>query len=177
MKLRTGRLLFAALAAWALMSCGGGDEQSTARGGRTSSDGSPATSGGDAVDLSQFDVCSLMTVTEVQTLTGSQARFVSQGGKGKCFWGAAVPGVGAYVEITVNRAGGLGAGPVGGCPGSPVTGVGDEAIGGNCPGTQEKVFVQAFERGVVASVLVNDPERPLTPADLVATANAIFDKV
>jgi hypothetical protein len=86
-----------------------------------------------------------------------------------------VPGVGAYVEIQVRRAGGLGAGsPVGGCPGSPVSGVGEEAVGGSCPGAQQKVFVAAYERGVYASVLVNDPERPLTPADLVATASAIF---
>jgi hypothetical protein len=162
----------------ALASCGGEEEPSGANGAGTSTPSASSSAepdGSKSADLSKLDRCSLITVAKVQELTGSKARFLAQRGYERCFWAAAVPGVGGYVEITVSPAGGLGpSSPVAGCPGSPMTGVGEEARGGTCPGTQLKVYVMAYASGVYASVLVNDPQRPLTPADLAATANEVF---
>jgi hypothetical protein len=130
------------------------------------------------VNLAGLDVCSLLTEPTVQELTGSSVRFASQGRSGACFWGARQP-VPPYVEIEVlSNPGGLAAYTMPtGCTIVPVSGVGSEAKGATCPGTQTKIYLVAFDRGVIVRVLVNAPERPLQPADIAVVANRVLQQI
>jgi hypothetical protein len=117
----------------------------------SSSDGPSAGTSGPAatvsgrIDLSSLDVCTLLSEQTVQEVTGSSVGFDSSGGRGKCFWAATRP-VPPYVEVEVlSSPGGLAAynfNPAG-CTLAPVTGVGAEAKGATCPGSQLKVYLVA----------------------------------
>jgi hypothetical protein len=132
-----------------------------------------------AVDLTGLDVCTLLTEQTVQDLTGSSEDFASQGGRGACFWAVTRPGVPAYVEVMVRSSQrGLDSHSFSaGCTPVPVTAVGTEAKGATCAGTQTKVYLVAFDRGVILEVLVNEPERPLQPADIGAVANQLLQQI
>jgi hypothetical protein len=144
---------------------------------------------GTRIDWKALDACSLIDSPTVHELTGESVRFVSEGHRdvsgSKCFWGAAVPGVPAYVEITfVNGyAGGLSAVgfTVNGtrCTADiPVAGVGIEARGGSCTASsQRKVYLYALFQGGAGQLLVNASKRPLEPSDLAATVNAALLQV
>lgn len=132
------------------------------------------------VDLTGVDACSLLDQATVQGLTGESARFVTQDvGQGReigCFWGAAEPGVPAYVELTAApRSTGLDAYAFPpGCIETPVPGVGTEAKGAMCAGDPHlKVRLVVWDQGVLVTLLVNEPNRPLEPDDLAAALEAV----
>ena len=121
-----------------------------------------------------MDVCTLLDEQTVKEITGeTEVGFATDGSQsvngGSCFWGATRAGVPAYVEITVGNSNGelLGLKFQGQtCSESPVAGVGTAALGGTCPPPpQRKVYLVAIEPGVLLTVLVNEPKRPLD-ADL-----------
>jgi hypothetical protein len=138
-------------------------------------------SSSDPVDLTSVDACTLLDEATVHQLTGESVRFstddLSWGSEIGCFWGAAVPNVSAYVELTVApRSGGLSSYNFpAGCEVSPVTGVGTEAKGAMCPGDPHlKVRLVVYEQGVFITLLVNDPNRPLDPDDMAATLETVL---
>lgn len=166
-----------------LSACGA---SSTASVGSSTSGASPAgslaaatagaaSSPGTLIDLAGLDVCSLLDEETVHELTGESVRFVAGGSGDHCFWGAARPNVPAYVEIRAFRSKGLSTYTFGAaCTVIPVTGVGTEAKGATCPANpQRKVWLVAFDRGVMVTLEVNEPSRPLEPGDLVATLQAV----
>ncbi len=136
------------------------------------------------IDLSALDVCSLLDEGGVRALTGTQLRFVgddggtSGSGERACFWGGPFP---QYVEIKVfrNNTGlsGFSYTPAPDCVIVPVAGVGTEASGGTCAGGQRKVYLLAWDPGVIVSVLVNEPNRPLEPDDLAGVARTILEEI
>jgi len=139
-----------------------------------------------AIDLSTLDACSLLDIATVRELTGTALDFETSDrpstvNEASCFWGATVPGEPAYVETRVFKRDGL-AGytyePGQGCTSTPVSvEAGAEAIGGTCSDPQPKVFLLLSDSGLAMSVLVNAPERPLEPADLLATARSKMDDI
>jgi hypothetical protein len=134
------------------------------------------------MNFSEVDVCALVGTGVAEALTGEtgfDADGTSSASSAKCFWGVPRPGVPQYLEVEVGRRTaslqGYGISPQGeACPGSPVPGVGAEAVGAVCTGTQTKVWLAAMDRGVFVQVLVNEPKGSLTPADLAAAANAVL---
>jgi hypothetical protein len=142
----------------------------------------PATSSPTAVvDLSELDVCSLLTEADVQALTGTSVSFADQGTGDRCFWGATVPGEPQYVEVSVfARPTGLTGytfNPGDGCEVAPVSGVGAEAIGAICDNPQHKVHLLAADRGVAVQLLVNEPNGPLDPQTLGETVTAALAEI
>ncbi len=154
-----------------LSACGTGSDAPAASPSAVATAGaSPAAS----IDLSGVDVCTLLDDAAVQELTGESVRFITQDGAFSCFWGATVPGVPAYVEVSVGRR------PEGlssydhlpGCTGAPVA-ASIEARGASCPGDPHlKVWVAGLSDGVLVTVLVNEPSRALAPADMVPVLEA-----
>ena len=169
-------LVVAAIVASAL----GGGDSSTEDAATTSGDSSDESSAsGTAIDLGLVDACSLLTEADVQEVTGSTEPFQSSGSGQRCFWAIPRPGFPAYVEITLSRSqkglSGSSFNINGACTIEPINGVGTEAEGGVCPGDpQSKLFLRIFERDVILTILVNEPDRPLTPTDLVPTGEAIL---
>jgi hypothetical protein len=142
----------------------------------------PATSSPDAVvDLSELDVCSLLTEADVQALTGTSVNFVDSGTGDRCFWGATAPGEPQYVEVTVfarpTGLTGYSFNPGDGCVVAPVSGVGAEAIGAICDNPQRKVHLLAADRGVAVQVLVNEPNGPLDPQTLGETVTGALEEI
>ena len=142
---------------------------------------SGAASGG-RVDLTGVDVCSFLDETGVQEITGAAVPFETQGKGPTCFWAVPRPGVPQYVEVRVSaHAGGLSGynfNPGAGCTIAAVTGIGSEAKGATCPpNPQRKIHLVAWDRGVLLTVLVNEPARPLEPADLGAIANRVLQQL
>ena len=178
------KLAAAALGILLLASCNGTPQDAT-DGAPASQPGSPASSGA-TVDLSSVDACSLLTEATVQQITGESVDFTTdssgdQGRSAGCFWGATQPGIGAYVEVTLNaQSQGIDTYRFGadlGCSEASIEGAGIPVEGGTCPGDQEKVYVAGYDRGVLVVVLVNDAQRPLTPDDLVETATGVVDQL
>ena len=154
--------------------------------------GTPASSGaaptgssasaGAAIDLSKLDVCAIVPETTVQTLTGEtefRTDDRAERSLASCFWGVPKAGVPQYLEVTIQTR----TKPLGDyvltvnnvpCLGAAIPGVGTEARGGTCPESQHKVWLIVLDRGVSVQVIVNEPKGPLTPADLVATVNAVL---
>jgi hypothetical protein len=179
-------LLLAAVSLIGLASCGDDDEPTTAAGtgadaedtasGEGSDDGSE---GDDQIDLSEVDWCALLDEGDVQAITGSTEPFVTDDGRsGACFWGVPRSGFPEYLEVSGGRSDGLDdfsykVNDVD-CPASPVEGVGEAALGGTCGTPQNKVYVVAYQDGAQVMVLVNEPKKPITPSDLVSTAEAIL---
>ena len=135
-----------------------------------------------AINLSDVDVCAIVGEGVAEALTG-ETGFDADGSadpsSAKCFWAVPRPGVPQYLDVQVfRRTDSLGdytptvSGAV--CTGATVSGVGTEASGGVCTGTQQKVYLVAMDRGVAVQVLVNEPKGTLTPADLVDTVNAVI---
>lgn len=142
-------------------------------------DSDPGTEAG-TIDLTGVDVCSWLATADVQRLTGESTEFETQPSSDGCFWASTQPGVGAYVEITVSpRTVGLADYTFGDdCEVSTVDDVGSEAKGAICTGgPQDKIHLAAVDRGVMVTVLVNDPNRSLTPDDLVADLSDIYSQL
>ena len=175
-----------------LAACGGGPAATGAGAGPTSGtvqtpgsaaggSAAPAT-GGTAIDLSSIDVCALVGTGTAEALTGEKdfdADGSSSAHSAKCFFGVPRPGVPQYLEVTVERRTaslqGFQISPNGqACPGTAVSGVGAEAIGGVCSGSQKKVWLAAMDQGIMVLVLVNEPKGALSPANLGAAVNAVL---
>jgi len=110
---------------------------------------------GEQVDLSGLDVCTLLDDDTITQLAGEPLPFLGPPGPDSCFWAGRNP---AYVEVFVGPQNGLNADFFGGCSGTPIEGVGEAAAGGTCvTNSQSKVFLNAFERGVQVSVILNEP--------------------
>lgn len=142
----------------------------------TSADPSPQP----GVDLDALDVCTVLTVAQVQEITGVNAPFEGRGtshaSDAKCFWGAHFEP--AYVEISVfRRKDGLATwNPSPSCAATALSGLGDEAKGAICaPNPQQKVWLAVADEGLVVTVLVNEPQRPLGPEDLAETFRAVSE--
>ena len=136
-------------------------------------------SSGDLIDLTGVDGCSLLDQATVQELTGESIRFVTQPSSDpRCFWGASRP-IPPYVEIMLGRSDGSNLyGPQQGCQGDPVDGIGTRAEGGTCAsGSQTKVYLTVFERGVVVMLVVNEPSRPLAPSDLAPVIESVLEQL
>jgi hypothetical protein len=188
---RRAAALIASIAAL-LAGCGGddggadgkvaADERESASADRGEQEGGSSGAGGDEIDVTNIDACALLDKATVKALTGESEDFVIDGRRGSCFWAVPRPGYPAYVEITIARQpGGLAAltyNPGQACRMAPLHGVGDEAEGATCPAPpQKKIYVRVSERGAIVTLLVNEPKRPLAPADLVPTAAAILDQL
>ncbi len=164
----------------------GGTEggQTTGGTGNGQTGGGTENGGGDELDLSAIDACSLVDEATVQQLTGESVAFANQDlsdiNAASCFWGAAVAGVGAYLEVSVNRLGAMDIGFTE-CSMTTVDGVGEEALGASCPpqgeSSQEKFYLRARQNGIFVTVLVNDPARPLAPQDLGPTVESVLDEI
>ena len=133
------------------------------------------------IDLSDLDVCSLLTQSDVQALTGTSLEFDDQPNPDGCFWGVPVPGQPEYVEVRVfARPTGLTGytfNPGDGCEVAPVSGVGAEALGAVCDNPQHKVYLLATDRGVAVQVLVNEPAGPLNPEGLAELVTATLEEI
>jgi hypothetical protein len=137
--------------------------------------------------LTGVDACSFLDEKGVQEITGATQPFTTGGGGGsrRCFWGVPRAGHPQYVEIEVSTwAGGLAgynfspfnSGTA--CAIVPVAGVGAEAKGATCPpDPQRKIHLIAWDRGVLLTVLVNEPIRPLAPAELGGIANRVLGEI
>ena len=133
-----------------------------------------------AVDLSGLDACTLLDEQTVQELTGTSLKFMGVGNGGDCFYGATTPEP-PYVDISVFARPTSLSGytfNADSCTRAPVEGVGSEAFGGTCViSSQDKVYLVAWDRGVAVRVLVNEPQRALTPQDLGATITKLLEEI
>ena len=135
-----------------------------------------------AIDLSGVDACALLDDADVRALTGTSLEFVTDSRDNThCFWGATTPGDPQYVEIDIfSRPTGLAGysfNPGSGCTTVAISGVGAEAQGGTCTDPQFKVYVLAWQGGVAASVLVNEPTGGLAPGDLASSVATILEEL
>ena len=141
---------------------------------------SPASS--DLVNL-DVDACAFLDLATVQALTGVEEEYSTDSDSGpsesKCFWGATSPGVPGYVELQMFRQQSLSAYSFGdGCTVTPVEGVGAEAAFVECPpNPQTKISMLSFDRGVIVSILVNEPANPLTAEDLGPVITSVFEQL
>ena len=135
-----------------------------------------------AIDL-DIDACAILDIATVQQLTGVSTDYTTSSSSGpsetKCFWGATTPGFPGYVELRIFRQTSLSAYSFGeGCSVTPVEGVGVEAAFVDCPANpQVKVSLLAFDRGVIVSLLVNEPASPLTAEDLSPVVESVFEQL
>jgi len=147
-------------------------------------DGAPdsGSDGGEDIDLASIDACSFFDVATIQKVTGEDEVFVDSGradpSTSACFWGANQPGVPAYVELSISRYGGDIAAFVD--PDCSVSAVDTEedvdSAGVTCPpDPQRKIYLLVGDQGVKVSLLVNEPNRPLTPEDLVPFAESVVE--
>lgn len=139
-----------------------------------------------AIDLSVIDACALLDDQAVQQLTGTAEEFITDDGPSSpsrisCFWGIPKPGHPQYVEIQLFKRAGLDGYQFQVndtmCTTEPIAGAGIEAVGGSCLTPQQKVYVLVRQDGVVLNLLVNEPERTLTPADLLDIARSRMNTV
>jgi len=157
-----------------------------------SADASPA----DQIDLAGQDICTLLDIGTVQAITGESVGFSTDGrsdaSSAACFWGAAVAGVPAFVEVRVFRTrDGLSTWepPRWGSPSDsprpstctfvPVPGLGTEAKGATCPpdpqgNPQRRIWLAVTDRGLIVTVEVNEPSRALAPSDLAEAFEAVW---
>jgi hypothetical protein len=151
-----------------------------ATGTATAAPSSSATSA--PIDLSVIEACTLLDEAAVQQLTGTTLDFEADEAPPfasgvSCFWG--VIGHPQYVEIQIFKRPNLDGYQFQSndtiCTTEPITDAGIEAVGGTCSTPQQKVYVLVTQDDVVLSVLVNEPERPLEPADLLDTARSRMD--
>jgi hypothetical protein len=129
--------------------CGDEDEASVSENSAEASvdpagDTSGETVSEGAVELDpDLDACSLLDVAQVQSLTGESVNFATQDlsdiSTKQCFWGATVPGVGAYVEVTVLPQDTIPTGSASNCTEVSVDGDWEESAGSTCAGTQTKL--------------------------------------
>lgn len=146
-------------------------------------DGATDTNAGDAagedVDLASIDACSFFDVATIRQITGATAGFADQGhadpSLSKCFWGATEPGEPAYVELTFSRyKGEIATGIDPGCTVSTVDMEGVDAAGATCPpDPQRKIYLLAGDRRIKVSMLVNEPNKQVTPQDLVPFVESV----
>lgn len=150
-------------------------------GGDGTTDTNAEDPAGEDVDLASIDACSFFDAATIQQITGEAKRFVDEGraeaSLSKCFWGAAEPGVPAYVELSVSRyRGEIAAGVNPNCTVSAVDMDGVDAAGVTCPpDPQRKIYLLAGDRGIKVSLLVNQPAKPLTPEDLVPFVKSVVE--
>jgi hypothetical protein len=170
--------------------CGGPSVAGSAPAGSTSGSQSvagskppaPSASAAALVDI-DVDACSFIDTATVQALTGVSENFAtqaqSQPSGSSCFWGATVAGVPGYVELSIFRQHSLADYAFGdGCDVTPITGVAVEAAFVDCPpDPQHKVSMLAFERGVIVSVLVNEPAGPVGADDLGPVIESVFGQL
>lgn len=165
-----------------LASCGDDDEPTTGAGAEAGADDTSSGDGGSEgngqIDLTQVDWCALLDEGDVQAITGSTQEFDASSRPDGCFWAVPKAGFPEYLEVTGARSAGLDGfafSPNGvACPASPVEGVGEAAKGGACNDPQKKVYLVAYQDGAQVMVLVNEPENPVAPSDLVSVAEGIF---
>lgn len=173
------RALSAVLLLVVLSACGGSP---ATPGVPSASDAPPTGSPGSAlIELEDRDLCALLDEATVQGITGESVRFVTDGrserNQASCFWGAAVPNVPAYVEVSAFRTrDGLASHTFpAGCTASTVTGLDVEARGATCPADpQRKVWLAVSDLGIIVTVVVNEPARALEPGDLAEAAEAVW---
>ena len=143
---------------------------------------SPSETEPAAIDL-DFDACSLLEIATVQRLHGHSTDYTTSSRSGpsdtRCFWGTISSGFPGYVELQIFRQTSLSAYSFGdGCSVTPVEGVGDEAAFVDCPANpQVKKSLLAFERGVIVSLLVDEPASPLTAEDLSPVVESVFEQL
>ncbi len=116
----------------------------------------------------------------MRALTGTPHDFTSDGSQGSCFWGVTSAGEPAYVDIKAFRTNGLSDwfSADAECTVVPVTSAYGEAAGRVCDNPQHKVELLVRDQsGVTVSVLVNEPERALEPADLSATIETLLEEI
>lgn len=134
---------------------------------------------GQEIDLASIDACSFFDVATVRQITGENAPFADQGradpSMSRCFWGVPERGVPAYVELSFSRyRGDIATGVNPDCTVSTVDMEGVDAAGATCPpDPQRKIYLLVGDRGIKVSLLVNEPNRPLTPEDLVPFAESV----
>jgi hypothetical protein len=173
------------LLALTLSACGGGPTGSTHAGGATSpvatgaattASAAPIDSPSAEIDLSSVDACKLLDDATLTALTGVTGFITDQRDNTHCFWAIPRPGEPQYVEIHIDRTASLflPTFPESTCTSAAVTVAGAEALGGTCSSPQKKVHLVVRNRGVSVTVLVNEPQVPLTPADLVETGQSIL---
>ena len=186
------RTIGAALVLLALSACGGGTATSgpastAGGGGGTPAPGATAGTASTplgtaaAIDFGALDACTLVDEATVTALTGATKFLIDKhsiGASSTCFWGVA--GAPQYLEVTVSQRNRSLAGyalNVNGvtCPSTALTGMGIEAVGGVCTSPQKKIYVAGMDRGIAVEVQVNEPKTPMTPQDLAATAQKVFD--
>lgn len=180
----------AAGAAVVVVVAGGVAVASGARGGGeapSAVDAAPAPStseedSGEVLDLEGVDACSLLSLGDVQALTSEPSEFITDSGPSSpneagCFWAVPKAGFPAYVDLSAYRSDGTFSPLVVNdveCTATPVDMGGVPAEGSSCPGT---VFLRAFDRGVMVSLQVNEPNVSISPADLVPTVRSVFDQL
>lgn len=169
------RTLLLVIAMMLLSACGdSGAPDSNAGEGQNAGQGSQ-------VDLATINACSFLGVAKVQAITGEDVRFTDSGradpSSSRCFWGASVPGVPAYVEVMITRyRGDLTTGVDADCTVSDVAVKDADSAGVTCPpDPQRKISLLAGVNGIRVSLLVNEPSRPLTPKDLVPFVESIVE--
>lgn len=145
----------------------------------------PSTSeedSGEVLDLAGVDACSLLSLGDVQALTSEPSEFITDSGPSSpneagCFWAVPKAGFPAYVDLSASRSDGTFSPIVVNdveCTATPVDMGGVPAEGSSCPGT---VFLRAFDRGVMVSLQVNEPNVSISPADLVQAVRSVFDQL
>ena len=136
------------------------------------------------IDLSVIDACTLLDESTAQQITGTTLDFLADDGPSfpsmtSCFWG--VIGHPQYVEIQLFKRAGLDGYQFQVndtmCTTEPIAGAGIEAVGGSCLTPQQKVYLLVRQDGVVLKLEVNEPERTLTPADLLDIARSRMNTV
>jgi hypothetical protein len=145
-----------------------------------------ATPGGatpSPVSLKSIDACTLLSEDEIRELTGTSNEFDGLGPvtstSPHCFWAMPVPGEPAFVEIRIFRATNIDGFKIqagASCTTAPVQ-ADVEAVGGTCTDPQNKVYLAVASGGVAVSLEVNEPERPLAPADLLTTIQPILEDI
>lgn len=133
---------------------------------------------GDQVDLTGVDPCSLIDEATIQQITGESVGFTTQDTGDfpvGCFWGAVVPGVPAYVDLTIQQRpdglSGYSLGILEECAVEPSDAVGDEARAVTCA---DSVHLLAAERRLLVQLTVDEPTGPITPDDLAPVVQGIL---